>query len=138
LTRMVVDASSIGRALLPDERDTLSDQITSLLESAVLVEPPHWGIECAGLILRAARRGRMSNEERASLRALLSILVEQAEIELQTRPVQAFDLAVIHHLSVYDAAYLEVALSSGLPLLTQDGALMKAANASGIELIELT
>jgi predicted nucleic acid-binding protein len=138
LRKIVVDASSIGRALLPDERDVISEQIIEEITSATLVEPAHWGIECAGLILKAARRGRISGAERTGLRIALSALFQTAEIDLQTQALNAFDLGVSHDLSVYDAAYLDLAMRTGYPLLTQDKALLKAAKHLGVELIEIS
>lgn len=136
MTKIITDASSIGRALLPDERDAVSEAILFHLDRSTLVEPAHWSIECTGFILKAARRGRVSAEQRAGLRMALASLIEMAEIEPQGRPMQAFDLAVAHQLSVYDAAYLDLAVETGLPLLTEDKALSKAALSLGLELIE--
>ena len=39
-------------------------------------------------------------------------------------------------LTVYDAAYLELAIREGLPLATLDHDLRKAARASGVPLVE--
>jgi predicted nucleic acid-binding protein len=41
------------------------------------------------------------------------------------------DLARRNHLTIYDAAYLELALRTGLPLATQDRELRAAAQAEG-------
>jgi len=52
---------------------------------------------------------------------------------------QAFDrvlvLAERHRLTVYDAAYLELALRRGLPLASLDTDLRKAAQVEGIPLL---
>ena len=44
-------------------------------------------------------------------------------------------LADQFRLTLYDAAYLELALRRGLPLATLDGDLRKAARAVGLELL---
>ena len=44
-------------------------------------------------------------------------------------------LARRHRLTVYDAAYLELALRKGYPLATLDAALSIAARAEGVPLI---
>ena len=41
-------------------------------------------------------------------------------------------LALEHGLTVYDAAYLELALRLGLPLASKDGALKQAMARSGV------
>jgi predicted nucleic acid-binding protein len=47
------------------------------------------------------------------------------------------DLAALHALSAYDAAYLELALRRNLPLATLDDALLKAMTATGVARAEL-
>jgi predicted nucleic acid-binding protein len=49
-------------------------------------------------------------------------------------PVRIFPLARDYHLTVYDAAYLELALRTKLPLATRDRALCAAAVAAGAAL----
>jgi predicted nucleic acid-binding protein len=49
--------------------------------------------------------------------------------------VEAVDLADRHHLSVYDALYLQLALDIEAPLATMDQALAAAATAEGVEVI---
>lgn len=44
-------------------------------------------------------------------------------------------LAVANNLSVYDTCYLQLALTSKLPLATNDGKLQRAAEASGLTCI---
>jgi predicted nucleic acid-binding protein len=44
-------------------------------------------------------------------------------------------LARTHRLSVYDAAYLELAQREGLPLATLDAGLRRAAAGAGVELL---
>jgi len=46
------------------------------------------------------------------------------------------DLAARHHLTSYDAAYLDLAIRLGLPLATQDDDLRNAAAASSVQLVE--
>ena len=57
----------------------------------------------------------------------------------ETRPAQVFatllHLMRTHRLTADDATYLELALRRGLPLATNDGALRRAAQASGVELV---
>ena len=46
-----------------------------------------------------------------------------------------FTLAERHRLTIYDAAYLELAQRTGLPLATLDGELRTAAERSGVEVL---
>jgi predicted nucleic acid-binding protein len=45
-------------------------------------------------------------------------------------------VATRHQLTIYDAAYLELALRTGLPLAILDGDLRKAALAASVALVE--
>ena len=47
-----------------------------------------------------------------------------------------FNLADRHGLTVYDAAYLDLAIREGLPLASLDNALCKAALNSGVSLFQ--
>lgn len=48
---------------------------------------------------------------------------------------EALALAETYHLTVYDAAYLELALRRSLPLATFDAALRSAAATAGVPLL---
>jgi len=47
-----------------------------------------------------------------------------------------FALAERHALTIYDASYLDLALREGLPVATLDGALIRAAQASGLAIFQ--
>ena len=100
------------------------------------VVPGLWMVEVANAMLVLMRRGRI--EKRELSRALEALRLLRPEIDDQA-PVLAFDrvsdLAIKHWLSVYDAAYLEIALRRGLPLATRDEGLRKAAARSRVPLL---
>jgi predicted nucleic acid-binding protein len=64
--------------------------------------------------------------------AKLSFQIDREPME--DVPVRIFPLARDYHLTVYDAAYLELALRTKLPLATRDRALCAAAVAAGAAL----
>lgn len=138
MSRMIADASRVGNAILPDENDVLTAQILDKFVTFELCEPSHWPIEIANLVLKASRRGRLGLSERTEARDSLHLLVQSAEIEPVSQAMPAFELAVHHNISVYDAGYLEMALRTGLPLFTSDGPLKDAARRAGAALIELS
>ncbi|MGH9784100.1 MAG: type II toxin-antitoxin system VapC family toxin, partial [Terriglobia bacterium] len=49
---------------------------------------------------------------------------------------RVFSLAEQYELTVYDAAYLELAIREGLPLATLDNDMRKASRAAGVSLVE--
>lgn len=81
------------------------------------------------------RRGRIDEDERNDALTDLSDL----EIQLDEESVErcwsiTVTLAQLYQLTVYDAAYLELAQRRRLPLATLEQALAKAARAAGVEL----
>ena len=86
----------------------------------------------------AVRRRRIDPDRVARFAADLAALA----IRIEPPHAPAYWLAVIqvatqHHLTIYDAAYLELAQPTGLPLATLDGDLRKAARATGTPLVEV-
>jgi predicted nucleic acid-binding protein len=83
----------------------------------------------------AVKRGRITNKDRSeSLKNLtkLNIRVEHAELDVVWHDIVA--LADLHSLTVYDAAYLELAQRMRVPLATLDDALARACKASAVTL----
>ena len=49
-----------------------------------------------------------------------------------------FQLAQQHSLTIYDAAYLELAIRESLPLITYDKALRRAASSEAVALLPIS
>jgi hypothetical protein len=76
LMRFVIDTSSVGNIILPDERGRVSAAFEDFMLDAVLVQPAHWPIEIAGLVLKATRRERLPVSARALAREAIKLLGE--------------------------------------------------------------
>lgn len=135
MSAIVVDASAVGAALLPDEAGVVGGLVLKLSGEADFIAPPHWPIELMSLILRASRRGRITAAERDEARGSAAQIIEFADIDSSIAAVQALDLAVRYNMSIYDAAYLALARSRRLPLLTKDRNLLRIALQEEIELV---
>ena len=98
------------------------------LEGGAVV-PGVWWYELRNALIVNERRGRLRAED---TRATLADL-DEMDIAVDARhdTPTVLGLARRHELSVYDAAYLEVALRRGLPLASLDVRLIQAATASG-------
>lgn len=91
----------------------------------------------ANSLLVAERRRRLG-----SLAELERLLKSIGELPIEVAHASRMDawmrevihLARDYNLSAYDASYLYLAASSGLPLATNDRALRRAASQSGVEL----
>ena len=95
--------------------------------------PSLWWLEVRNGLLIGERRGRLTQHDTAFFlrRASgLALTVDQAPDE-----TGVLTLARRHRLTVYDAAYLDLALRESLPLATLDKELATAARAEGVALI---
>ena len=134
---VVIDASVIGPLLLPDERAGLHPRLRAILAGGAAVVPQHWHLEVANLGLIAVRRNRVD----AGLLALnVESLAQVAPTIDGETSLRAWgstsELAAKHRLTIYDAAYLELAMRRNLPLLSTDGELRDAAVAEGVALAD--
>ncbi len=98
--------------------------------------PQLWRLEVANVLEMEVRRGRTGGEFRDSTLADLELLPIQTDAETAKQAWGAtMQLAARHRLTLYDAAYLELAMHRGLPLATLDGELRAAAVAESVVLL---
>ncbi|MEK7407454.1 MAG: type II toxin-antitoxin system VapC family toxin [Acidobacteriota bacterium] len=133
--RFVLDASVALAWCFEDEASAETEGVLEQLGASAAVVPSVWPLEVANALLVAERRKRVS---RAKVAASLNVLRGLPISVDKETPARAFEgvlpLAREHGLSVYDAAYLELAIREGLPLATVDQGLKGAARRLGLEL----
>ena len=131
----VLDASVALAWGLEDESNPYTDAVLDALENGEALVPSIWPLEVANALWVAERRGRISEAMIAGFLEYMRALPIAVE---QVNPDQVFGgillLAREQGLSVYDAAYLDLAIRLGLPLATQDKALLTAAYRVGVEI----
>lgn len=94
--------------------------------------PALWWFEVRNALVVNERRWRLTEADTADfLRGLARLPIG---IDRSPDEDGVLTLARRHRLTVYDAAYLEVARRESLPLACLDGALRNAAVASGVPL----
>jgi predicted nucleic acid-binding protein len=115
-----------------DERDAQAMSALDRVAEFGAVVPRLWWWEVANVILSAVRRKRIKREDADEILEELGAL----PIYLDTGSAPGFGaetaLARRFNLSVYDAAYLELGLRTGLELLTNDAHLDRAARELGL------
>jgi predicted nucleic acid-binding protein len=133
---LVLDSSVTLAWLYSDEITEAIRRVFEVVAEHGAVVPALWRLEIANSLTVAARRARIDGGFR---RAALSDL---AMLEITTDPYtepnawgQTLQLADQHGLTVYDAAYLELALRRRLPLATLDEKLRAGATGCGVELL---
>jgi predicted nucleic acid-binding protein len=133
---LVVDASATLAWVYPIETTPLIEAVFDkvIVEDAWV--PSFWRIEVANSLAWGVRHGRMSLSKSNGAFADLSCLpiFEDRETELHAWENTLF-LADRRQLTVYDAAYLELAMRLLLPLATLDEDLRKAAQHEAIPLL---
>jgi predicted nucleic acid-binding protein len=106
--------------------------LDAIADGATLEVPALWPLEVANALFLLVRRRKLADDERqvgpGSLRRL-RVQVDQETPALASSRLT--EMAVTHQLSVYDAAYLELAMRRRLVLACKDGAL-RAAAAEGV------
>ena len=132
----VLDASVALLWLAPDTNPTgveyASAVLRALKESQALV-PSLWSLEVGNVIAKIEAKNIVTEADSQRFVALLG------RLDIVTDPATAgralgdtLNLARRYKLSVYDAAYLELALRMNYPLATLDADLAKAATLAGI------
>lgn len=120
----VIDASATLPWRFEDEAtlwtEALLDRVMGGEEVRV---PAHWPLEVANTLLTAFGSGRVTTEQVTEF--IEDLIALPIRIEPPSDPTHwraIFVLARTHRLTAYDAAYLELAVRTGLPLATLDGA----------------
>lgn len=132
----MLDASLTLSWFFEDEITEETEQLQALMtEGAEALCPPHWPLEVANSLLMAERKKLSQASKTAQFLSLLS------HLRILVKPGDAGSgnslllLGREQGLTVYDAAYLELAMQSGMPLGTLDGALRQAAGRVGVALL---
>ncbi len=132
----VLDCSMTTAWLLPDEVTPQTETVLERVQKDGANVPVMWPQEVANVMLISERRGRIMQEQSESFIVLLDSLPIVVDDRTPTLAFSAIlPLARAQKLTVYDAAYLELALRLGLPLATLDKELRVAAQTLGVTLL---
>jgi predicted nucleic acid-binding protein len=135
MTAFVIDSSVAAGWCFSDEATSYTqgvlDAVSALTEAAA---PRLWAYEIRNTVLMGIRRKRITKADADGF------LESLRDLPIRLRDPQSYDdvfaLADRHGLTVYDAAYLDLALREGLPLASLDKAMRNAALQSGVALFE--
>jgi predicted nucleic acid-binding protein len=137
MSRFVVDASVVLTWCFTDENSALAQRVAQMFRRGhSAIAPSFWPHEVLNALLVGEKRKRISG---GLVRTFLADLVA-LPIELQAALAESvFEQTQIlcreHGLTAYDAAYLDLAKSNGLPLATLDENLIRACAKTGVELM---
>lgn len=137
MTTFVIDASATLPWCLKDEETAWTlDLLQRLDRGDRIIVPAHWPTEVANGLLMATRRGRLRKAPHCCswTNFRFPITVRPPLSPIQVKDV--LSLCSRHRLTVYDAAYLELAKRNAVPLATLDEAMRKAALMESIRLLD--
>ena len=133
MTVLVLDASMTITWFFEDEGTTATDSVMTRVVGEGALVPSLWRLEVANVFRNAVRRGRCDNafaDEALSRLDRLMIEIDDQTDRQAWRMIRI--LSQEENLTMYDAAYLELALRRQLPLATCDRDLAAAARRRSI------
>ena len=124
----VLDCSVTMAWLFEDETSAMTDAILGQLEKASAIVPSIWPLEVANVLVHAVHHKRITNIQAAHFIDALAKLPIHVDEFTTTRAMHSiYALAHEEKLTIYDAAYLDLAIREQIPIATQDKDLLKAA-----------
>ena len=132
----VLDCSATLAWVYGDETTRAVRAVFEAVGSGGASVPALWRLEVANVLEMGVRRSRHDAAFRDATLADLALLPIRVDPETDQHAWGATArLAARHGLTLYDAAYLELARRLDLPLATQDHELRAAALAEGVPLL---
>jgi len=132
----IIDASLVMNWYLTDESDRqYSIDVFNALGQRQILVPSLWIYEVTNVLIVAHRRSRISPQR---IQQVLETVIRFNLLLDEVVPDSALrlsHLALQYQLTVYDAAYLDLALRTGSPVATKDKALLIAMQAANVDLV---
>lgn len=122
-----------------DETNAYADLVLNSMQapqnSVVAVVPSLWSLEVTNVLLVAERRQRLTLAQTTRAVTLLQALpITIDSFTAQQAMEHTLALGRNYGISAYDAAYLELAMRSGLPIATVDQRLSVIASQCGVKI----
>jgi predicted nucleic acid-binding protein len=137
VNRFVVDASVVLTWCFPDESSALTEKVAQMFKQGdSAIAPSFWPHEVLNALLVGEKRKRISGDLiRTFLTDLATLPIVLQELQAEAVFDRIQSLSREHGLTTYDAAYLDLAQTNGLPVATLDEDLMRACARTGVALI---
>jgi predicted nucleic acid-binding protein len=133
---LVIDSSAALAWVYAEETTSAITQVFDRLLDEGAWVPGLWKLEVANVLEMGVRRGRNTAAFRDAALADLSLLPISVDLETDRQAWgTTAQLSQKYRLTMYDAAYLELAQRTGLPLATLDSELRIAAGLEGVFLL---
>lgn len=137
MNNLVLDSSVTLAWIYGDETTETVRQIFHTVAEDGAVVPSLWRLEVANSLTMAVRKRRIALDFRAAALADLALLDITTDQQTDSQAwTETLKIADLFRLTVYDAAYLELARRRNLPLATLDQELRTAATAFAVKLAD--
>ncbi len=134
--KFVLDTSVTMAWLFDDEATAHTEALLDRMKADEALVPSLWAYEVGNVLVMAERRKRISESQGRRFTQLLeSLPIRVVDAQAQALWGGAVAAARAYQLSVYDGAYLDLAMREGAPLATLDKALQAAARKSGVDVL---
>ena len=134
LMGFVLDASIAASWAFPDETDSIATLALTRLRTGSAHVPSLWWSEICNTLIIGERRNRIAATDTVAF--LHDLMPLDIAPDRAPDGARVLHLARLHRLTVYDAAYLELAERLALPLATLDTALRRSAVEAGVALLD--
>jgi predicted nucleic acid-binding protein len=125
--------------VFPDENATMAQHVAGMFKRGdTAVAPSFWPHDVLNALLLGEKRKRISRELIGSFLddlATLPVVLEQFPAGIVFDRIQ--HVSREHGLTAYDAAYLDLAQDTGLPLATLDEHLLQACKKARVRLVDV-
>jgi len=136
LTEFVLDTSVAAAWFFADEITEQTDQLRERAVKYGIVVPALWFFEIGNAFRMGEKRKRILIDDIGlHINFIKALRITTDDKPLANVVADLLLLSKAHDLTVYDAAYLELALRCGLPLATKDNALRQAAQPLSIKIL---
>ncbi len=137
---IVLDNSVNSRLLWPDQthpgnNDYAVEILQQCEEGAVFYVPTIWHYELAQVVYKLRKLGFITEADAQiyfNQMALLPVVTDTLSHGNTSTRIYLQALSLQYNLSIYDGAYLELALRLGAELASNDDSLVRAAKESGV------
>jgi predicted nucleic acid-binding protein len=132
LTRFVLDNSVSMRWCFQNATHPYADGVLETLASGEALVPVLWRYEVTAVLAKAQRDGILTAAKADAFLVVLQSLNIKVDRDSADHILDdVYRLAVAYRLTSYDAAYLELARRTSLPLATLDDELIRACKLTG-------
>ncbi|MGQ3067943.1 MAG: type II toxin-antitoxin system VapC family toxin [Brevundimonas sp.] len=135
MTTVVLDASAALAWLLPSQATVSADALLKQADDYIFIAPDIFAWEVTNILMIKAKGRSLAVDDALNQLAGIEIVFDEPLTADEIR--QLVDVAAISGVSLFDVAYLALAMERGAALASRDGQLLTAAANAGLSVFDL-